>query len=999
MTRPVVENPRQRGDVAIEPDLEHAAFESPFVGRAGEIGAFDAALERASRGKGSLLLLVGQPGVGKTRTAAEYAVRGEAVGATVVWGVCQDQPGSPPYWPWSPIIRKLLQRGDELSLESDQLHDLKQLRLGGREVSHKTDLSAPTWDMDRRFRAFDAVAQLLACSAAGQPLILILDNLHLADIPALRLLEFVAGDLMERPIVLVVTYRDIALSRAHPLTETLGRLIAAPSVERLRLRGLDIHECAALIRTLAGCETPFEVVSTLHAQTEGNPFFLCEIIRDLRAAGHVSDGTLRPPEKWFVPEGIREMIGQRLNRLSPACNRLLGIASVLGRQIDLGLLRELSSDYDPDLLEEAVSTGILEFRGGRPDQVQFAHALIRETLYEELSPPRRAHLHASVAGAIEATKSLDDPETLPALAYHCCDGQLVCGTEKAVRFARAAGDQAAAMSAYEDAARYYRMAADSIRLGGDSGGQEAIELSLLTAGAQRRCGDILGAMESCSAAMKEAELIRDAELFAEAALGFEAARWQPGLPSAPSMETLHLALDKLPEGSLEMRARLKFALARAASHSNDTSKTIDLVQESVLLSRQIGDPMLLCAALEHGGCAMARLPERLDERIELHREQLHLAAAANDDEAVATAYSCLCVCLGQRGARKELDKILPEFEAVSRRVRLPHFTYQIRLLKFSSALLKGEFAAAFEAALEAQHIGRSIRGSDCDGVFGVQMFAYHRETGRLSTSAPLLERLLEDGENAPPRWAPGFALLLAELGHEERAAAILSELAEAGFKALPNDDLRLTGVAFLADAAIILADRAHAGRLFELLEPFRGQSIICGPNAVSFGPVDRLLGGLAGVNRRWDLSRQLFEDALTCEETIESAPLHIRTACCYAQSLLKEETPRALKRARALVEGLEKSAKNLGLLSLSSQAKSLDESLRELAATRGFDELTAREVEVLRLIAAGYSNAGIARDLSISLPTVATHVRNILSKTYCRNRTAAAGYAREHNLV
>lgn len=341
---------------------------------------------------------------------------------------------------------------------------------------------------------------------------------------------------------------------------------------------------------------------------------------------------------------------------------------------------------------------------------------------------------------------------------------------------------------------------------------------------------------------------------------------------------------------------------------------------------------------------------------------------------------------------------LREITSLARRLRRPHFQYQAAMSAVAQSLLKGDFAQTPQLALDALKIGKRIRGADPDGIFGIQMFALHRDRGLLEEMSKALAALTASGAD-PPLWRPGLALLLAEIGHGEKARQVLAEIMGDGTVRLPRDDLWLTAAAFTAETCAILEERRFAKALYELLAPFAGRAVVCGPNAVCFGPVDRLLGRLASLLGRWPAARMHFDDALSMLERLQSGPLRVRTTCDFAAALLIEGSPTALKRAGVLLDGLESAATNFGMRSLAARAHALEADLRTLTAGRGLTELTAREIEVLRLLAAGKSNAAISRELSISHATVATHVRSILSKTYCANRTAAAAYAREHQLI
>lgn len=973
-----------------------------FVGRRAELEAFDRALDALRIGRGGIVLLLGQPGIGKTRIASEFASRAEAAGFDALWGNCQEQPGLPSLWPWVQIARSLLDRAGEEATSSDLLDELKAVASGGPAAS-SNEAPARAADDDRRFVVFDALLQALSHQSNRRPLLAILDNLHLADASSLRLLEFLSAEIARKPILIVATYRDVEVSRRHPLAETLARLTSARSLTRLRLRGFDLPETGAFVQDACANSPPFELVSALHNQTEGNPLFLGEVLRSLREAGCFDgSGGVRPlPRSILVPDGIREAIGQRLNRLSEDCNRTLSLASVLGRQFQIDLLSRLL-EHDGvsanllDALDEAIKAQIVEPCGVPPGQLQFSHALIRETLYDELAPIRRARLHAAAVAAIESARNLDDPLTLSSLAHHSLHGQLADGGEKVVEYARQAAVNASRIAAYEDAARYYEIALEALD-GQRSGGRQAIEIMLRLAASLTHAGDLTAAMKVARRAAACAEATDDAEAFAEAALEFESARWQPSLPANESISLLNTALERLPPGDSALRARLLLSRSRAVHQSMNGDGALDGL-DGLAIARRIGDKTLLCDALEHAAMALVRSPDKTAQRLDLNREHLAAAAELGDDHLLATAHACLSLTLLELGEMDEFVRSDGEMAALARRMRRPHFQYQIAMSAVAQSLLKGDFAHTPQLALEALRVGKRIRGADPEGVFGIQMFALHRERGMLGEVARELAALTS-GEGDAPVWKPGLLLLLAEIGQSEKARAILTDIMGGGAIRLPRDDLWLTAATFTAEACAMLEERKSASVLYDLLKPFAGRAIVCGAKAVCFGPVDRLLGRLAALLGRWPAVRSHFDDALAMAEKLRSEPVRVRAACDFAAALLAEASPSALKRAGLLLDGLQETAMALGMRTFVARAETLTAELKTLTAGRGLSELTAREVEVLRLIAAGKSNAAIARELSISHATVATHVRSILSKTYCANRTAAAAYARKLQLV
>jgi predicted ATPase len=302
-----------------------------------------------------------------------------------------------------------------------------------------------------RFRMFDAVTSFLRATAEAQPLMLLIDDLHVADTPSLLFLEFLAGELAESRIVAVVAFRDTDLTREHPLTATVGELLRHRVTRRLSLIGLTASDVARFIELTTGVATPAGLAAAVHAQTEGNPLFVGEVIGLLAA-----EGRLEPSgDAWSlaVPRGVREVIARRLARLSGECNELLTLASVLGREFDLPALERLSGHAPGQallVLEEAVGIRLISDVPGALGRLRFSHTLVRDTLYDDIPPARRTALHRLAGEALEAEYAVDPDPHLAELAHHFVQAAPGGEVDKAVGYAHRGGDRAVRFLAYEE---------------------------------------------------------------------------------------------------------------------------------------------------------------------------------------------------------------------------------------------------------------------------------------------------------------------------------------------------------------------------------------------------------------------------------------------------------------------------------------------------------------------------------------------------------------------
>ncbi|MCH7735651.1 MAG: protein kinase, partial [Chloroflexi bacterium] len=447
-----------RGDTV---ERESTSLESlaggVFVGRQAEMDQLKAALEDVLGGRGRLVTLAGEPGIGKTRTSEELATYAGLRGAQVLWGRCYETGGQPPYWPWVQAIRSYVretepdelrrQMGSSASVIAEIVTDVKD-RLPDLQPPPQMD------DPDSaRFRLFDSITSFLKTASQARPLVIVLDDLHWSDQPTLSLLEFMARELSQSRLMLVCTYRDMELNRRHPLTITLGDLSRERLYERVLLRGLSEHDVARFIEIAAGIQPPPELSATVHRHTEGNPLFVTEVVRELVQSGDIAKKRGSDDSSWSVriPEGVREVIGRRLDRLSERANEMLTTAAVVGRDFRMDILSELSEDTSEgqllDVLDEALDSKIIEELADAVGHYQFTHALMQETLTGELSITRRVRLHARIAEALEGIYGDEVDQHAPELAYHYSEAEAVLGTEKLVHFSIIAGEDALAANA------------------------------------------------------------------------------------------------------------------------------------------------------------------------------------------------------------------------------------------------------------------------------------------------------------------------------------------------------------------------------------------------------------------------------------------------------------------------------------------------------------------------------------------------------------------------
>ncbi len=410
-------------------------------------------------------MLAGEPGIGKTRTAQELASHAETLGAQVLWGRCYEEDGAPPYWPWVEPVRYYVSNADADQLRSQMGSGGADLAVVVPEILVKLpDLETPpALDPDQtRFRLFDSVATFFKNAAQAQPLMLVLDDLHWADKPSLLLLlEFLARQMAESHILVIGTYRDAELTREHPLSETLAQLYRSPVFQNTVLGGLESTDVGTFLQAASGNQASPELVDAIYSHTEGNPFFMSEVIRLLGEQGELESGSNKGATVTLgIPPGVLEVIGERLNRLSAECVQALTTASIIGREFSFRLLRNLEVEFNEEqmleVIDEALINRLIQESADALERYQFCHALIQQTLGERLSASRRVRLHGRIAEALEELYGADTENHAGELAFHFAEAEPVLGLEKHVKYSLLAGEQALSSFAYEDAQAHFQ---------------------------------------------------------------------------------------------------------------------------------------------------------------------------------------------------------------------------------------------------------------------------------------------------------------------------------------------------------------------------------------------------------------------------------------------------------------------------------------------------------------------------------------------------------------
>jgi DNA-binding SARP family transcriptional activator len=879
----------------------------PFVGRNDELGRLEAALTSAADwGVRRLVVIAGEPGIGKTRLAATLAVDARAKGALALYGRC-DEGLEAPFQPFVEALGQLVSTSDVAALVASLGVRASYLTRLLPELRPYVSVEAPAEDPAvARFHLFDAIDVMLASVSTSAPVVLVLDDLHWADATSLMLLRFLARSPRLARLLVVGTYRHTELSRTHPLEACLSDLRSGSGVDSLLLRGLNETDIRELLDAWDGEAPSGDFVTVLEQQTEGNPFFVEEVIRHLEQSMAAKIGD--------IPEGVRGVIGRRLSRLKPAVYDTLRVAAVIGPEFDLSTLAEATGwnrDELLDALDEAVAAELVTEAPASFGGYEFTHALVRQTLYQELSATRRAQIHWRIGRSL-AVVHPDDPHRR---ARHFAEGLLAGNPIEAVEAALVAGDRAREMLAFEqaseqfaravamlddaevdDADRRYRalegLGAAHLAMGNQEPSRaalfEAADLARLH-GWTDRLADV-----ACQFRFIDITQHDDAGIgLIDEALGALGQRDEPRVVRLLSMRSTH---------SVAVLDKLDVATADAA----------------VAMARRLGDAAELRFALSSRAMALVCSPD-LAKLFEACDEAITASAGNSPSRAHAQATRALALAYLRAGDRAGYERALEEarIEFEERHEELGVFLMDV--LDVVVAIADGRFA-------DAERLGRGVtqRFSGFPSAAlatTVMLGGAHTEQGRHAEVIPAAEQLLAE---VPDRgyWA-WLATAYHDVGRDSDARRIFDRYAADNWATVPKAWARALPLRHLAELCARFGDRDRATSFRPLVEPWAGQLWIAGWATSLEGAADRALGQVDMARGNFEDAEAEFEAALALERHFGAAALTARTLYWYAQMLRTRNAGHdRVRAARVLDEALE-TTERLGMSVLHSQSEEL----------------------------------------------------------------------------
>ena len=824
-----------------------APLGGPLVGREEEMDALRRAWADAAHGAGRMMLLAGEPGVGKTRLAAELAGEVDAKGAAVLVGGCPAG-GAEPYHPLVEALGPL-----------------------------------PATERDRA-GLLDALANAVVARARRAPVLLVLDDLHRADRSTLlgvrRLVEVGAGS----PLLIVATYRDTGLDRSHPLTELLSAVLPQPGVERIRVESLSVEAVAEMVGEA-------ELGRRLWRQSGGNPVWVAELLRPGALARQV-----------VGPSEFDELVVGRMAALTSSARSLLQAAAVTGSEFSVAgaaAAAGVSADRALTGLKQLVAAGfVVDESGGAGDTRRFGHDMVREAVERSLPPARRVELHLRIGEALDRPRR--GPGAPAALtAWHFRAASPVGGSVPALRHSARAGDRAMELLAWEEAAVQYGHA-----LAASTGVAREVRADLLLAlgEAQRLAGEAARARQAFLEAAMLARYCADGPRMARAALalGQVSAVWGADAEleavAAEARQLLGQAGPHVATPDSGPVPDFDFATGSLYDALDGDPQPADDDDEPPRHVRR--DRAEAVALLRARHVALAG-PEHAGERLAAASETITLAEQVGDEELAITGRGWRLVDALQLGHLDQVDADQRAHADLAHRLGRAGPAADAAAWSAMRALLDGRADDARSSATDAFELAVEAGDPEADASFLVQRWWLALEWGTPMGLSRVIDECRDRASSGVHgrMWRVALALALAREGRLDLAAEELRRVTDHGLGQLVRTPARLHSLAVLAEVAWMVGDAQRAAMVGPLLEPFAAHLVVAGRGLVCHGSAARACGMVAASARRWDEAQRHFEVALAVHRRIGAHPLLARTQFEWSTVLLQRA--RKIDRRRA----------------------------------------------------------------------------------------------------
>jgi DNA-binding CsgD family transcriptional regulator/tetratricopeptide (TPR) repeat protein len=931
-----------------------------IVGRGRETALLDARVRAALGGDGQVVLISGEPGIGKTTLAQHATTRAAEFGMRCLWGRASEQAGVPPYWLFRQVVRDAVDAAllAELGSAVDDLAVVAPQLSGERrhEAGRGPD----------RFPIFEAVTGLLVAGSRPTGALVVLDDLQWADAASVQLLAHLARGVGRSRLMLLATYRDTETTDRPELLSTLAELAREPVVVRMRLVGLTGAEVAEQLEAVAGRALSAETVGLVNRRTRGNPFFVTEL--GLLLGQH-------PDAIDELPDAVRVAVDHRLSRLPPQVCKLVSAAAVLGPSTDTAQLAEVTGTPHPivlDSIDEAIRAGVLT------GPAVFTHDLVAEVARAGLSTQDRLRLQASAAAHL--ARRGDAEERVDEVAHHLLESLPLGDAVEAVAWARRAARRATEQLAWEQAAALLGRAA-AVAAGDRFTPEDRRRLLQDQARAHLQAYQVDAAFEAARVAAAIARASADGTALAEVALALEGF-----VDIAQQGEVLALceeALDLLPEEAVSLQARLLVQMAVHGQLVEPSEPARELSERALAVAERLGEPAVLMAAMHARQLARSG-PDGVQERLALGDQLLEIGTSIGDYDEALWGRLWRFDALMQLGRVDEAEAEIAPMTVLAERTRRPLARWHVVRSTAAIAFGRGRFAEAVELAEQARAQAR--RAGHPGGVASteLQLMLICTQTGA---------ELPADRFSGPRAAWQVSAGTSAVIGLWQLATGD-REQARQRYNGFPTLDqvppfVHLTMLQAKVELAAGLGDVAGARDAYRSLLPY-AELFVCGGAGVvaSHGSVHSALGLAAGATGRADDAVRYLRAGIAANERAGLRPFVARSRLELARVLARRGRAGDREQAAALATAAGAEAERLGMAPLLRWSRELAASLD---GTFG-GSLTKREREVAELVAQGLTNRQIAALAHVSERTAETHVQHCLTKLGLNSRVQLASW-------
>lgn len=926
--------------------LSHAHSSTPqssLIGRSAELQDLQHALAGADRGLGRLLLIEGEPGIGKTALVSDFAAQCAASGCEVHWGRAWEGGGAPPYWPFIQVLRGIAQSEGQAvirsCMEQGAADIFGMIPEWSSEPGRASHASLDGNLQHVRFRTFDAMARFLRnlCGPAAadggavrRTRLVILEDLHAADEATIELVRFLFTELQGLRLLVVATLRPLELS-ANPALAQLAE--ALHETQRIRLDGLAREDVASLLAQRVGQPVTHEVLTTLHELSGGHPLLLGEMCRHVGRDGLTSFIDPSALSSMTPPERIASSIRKPLRDLPPETAAVLGVASALSCEFSIPLLAELCGISEVEVLDRlapAINRGLVRQRAGS-DQRVFSHVLVQRAVYADLPMNSRLQLHLRIAQLLEQRRHTAFPSRAPLfeIAHHYQQCAPLGYRQQALDYARRAAQQACDLTAFEVAASLYERALGLAETQGDA--PALVHELLCDAGdAWVHAGRLMQATERYERAAATARAENRAEHFAYAVLRAANAMRSGFFHNLVRQSELQEALALLPDTDSEVRASALAMRAFGIRGEGRLAQRDAMTKEAVAMARRLGCERTLVGTLTLRYIALWGLAHP-NLTLEIANELLEVASRPSSNDHLLDALLFRLFCHVELMNLPAIWQDMERYSCEVQRRRSPWHAYLEMIILASGASQQGDFVSSERHSTLALRHGLRMHDELAAAYHAIRDLFLQLDRGVRHLPASS-----DPPDFVPEEYHAFWALLWVRRGEYGRASQAMTRLLRQDWEHLVPGPLRRPLLAAVGEVCAALGERAYLERIYENLLPERGLTLAL-QAGVPLGPVSFYLGTVAAALGRHEDAEAHLREALEVEVS-PPGPWRLRTLHRYGE-LLAVHDPR---RARSILLEAKEGADRLGMRDLSDDIQQ--------ALDQGTAALSGREVVAESLI-------------------------------------------------